>query len=79
MAAMGTLVVATILGTFLLYSAVLFYVLIMADNIHWIIVTVHRYSASRDCLVKKCTCISIVNMEINNIIYGYKKFLKSSD
>jgi hypothetical protein len=34
-AAMGTLV------TFLPYSAVVFYVVIIADNLHWIHVTVH--------------------------------------
>jgi len=41
MAAMGTLL------TFLLYSAVVFYVIIIADGLHWIHVTVHRYTASR--------------------------------
>ena len=45
MAAMGTLV------TFLLYSAVVFYVVIIADSLHWILVTVHRYTASRDFLL----------------------------
>ena len=38
MAAMGTLV------TFLLYSVVIFYVVIIADSLHWILVTVHRYT-----------------------------------
>jgi len=38
MAAMGTLV------TFLFYSAVVFYVVIIADSLHWILVTVHRYT-----------------------------------
>jgi len=42
MAAMGTLV------TFLLYSAVVFYIVIIADSRHWILVTVHRCTASRD-------------------------------
>ena len=41
MAAMGTLV------TFLLNSAVVFYVVIIADSLHWILVTMHRYTASR--------------------------------
>jgi len=38
MAAMGTLV------TFLLYSSVVFYVVIIADSLRWILVTVHRYT-----------------------------------
>jgi len=39
MAAMGTLV------TFLLYSVAVFYVVIIADSLHWILVTAHRYTA----------------------------------
>jgi len=39
---MGTLV------TFFLYSAFVFYVVIIADSLHWILVTVRRYTASRD-------------------------------
>jgi len=35
-------------GDFSLYSAVVFYVVIIADSLHWILVTVHRYTASRD-------------------------------
>ena len=42
MATVGTLV------TFLLYSAVVFYVVIIADSLHLILVTLHRYAASRD-------------------------------
>jgi len=42
MAAMDTLV------TFLLYSTVVFYVVIIADSLHWMLVTVHRYTALRD-------------------------------
>ena len=42
MAAMGTLV------TFLLYSAVVFYVVVIADSLHWVLATVHRYTASWD-------------------------------
>ena len=42
MAAMGTLVMQTVLVTFLLYSAVVFYVVIIADSLHWILVTAHR-------------------------------------
>jgi hypothetical protein len=38
MAVMGTLV------TFLFYSAVVFYVVIIAGGLHWIIVTAHRYT-----------------------------------
>jgi len=45
MVAMGILV------TFLLYSAVVFYVVIIADSLRWILVTVHRYTASRDLTV----------------------------
>jgi hypothetical protein len=40
MAAMGTLV------TFLPYSAVVFYIVIIADSLHWILVTVDRYTHS---------------------------------
>jgi hypothetical protein len=39
MAAVGTLV------TFLLYSALVFYVVIIADSLRWILVTVYRYTA----------------------------------
>jgi len=35
-----------ILVTFLLYSAVVFYVVIIADSLYRILVTVHRYTAS---------------------------------
>jgi hypothetical protein len=45
MAAMGILV------TFILYSAVVFYVVIIADSIYWILVPAHRYTASRDLTV----------------------------
>jgi hypothetical protein len=38
MAAIGTLV------TFLLYSGVVFYVVIIADSLHWILVTVHSWT-----------------------------------
>jgi len=38
MAAMVTLV------TFLLYSAAVFCLVIIADSLHWILVTVHRYT-----------------------------------
>jgi hypothetical protein len=40
MAAGGTLV------TSLFYSALVFYVVIIADSLHWILVTVHRYSVT---------------------------------
>jgi len=35
------------MGTFLLYSAVVFYVVIIADSFYWILVTVHRYTLLR--------------------------------
>jgi len=53
-AAMGTLV------TFLLYSDVMFYVVIIADSFHWILVTVHRYTASQDSL-KHANCSDFIH------------------
>jgi hypothetical protein len=49
MAAMGTVV------TSLLYSTVVFYVVIVAGSLHWILVTVHRYTASLDT----CHCAQV--------------------
>jgi hypothetical protein len=55
MAAMDTLVMYTVLVSFLLYSAVLLYVVIVEDSLHWILVTVHRYTASLD----SCHCAQV--------------------
>jgi phosphotransferase system IIA component len=58
MAAVGTLVIS------LLHSTVVFYVVIIANSLHWILVTVHRYSVTVHRYTGTLLHIGITNVKL---------------
>ena len=62
--------------TYLLYSAVVFYVVIIADSLHWILVTVHRYFVCSHILLWATFCAALVPGLLPSVSGGHVSALE---